>query len=128
MAELLLWHRDYLPTDQLRELRGWRPGDVVAIKPDGHAWGADERPPKFVVLVVPDGELSAYLVEARNNLDLIGNDDLVARRVQRVALDLLPRTVRRQLFDAGRATITNNVLQNATVTNRLRRRLTTADR
>lgn len=122
--EMLIYHRSYVCSSPLRDARNWRPGDVVAIKPDGHQWGARETQPDFYVLTVPDADYAAYMQPVVSPV----TDEPTQRRQRRIDLSALPRTVRRSLFDTGRATITATVLQNATVTNRTRRQLTAADR
>ncbi len=34
--------------------RSYRKGDLVVVMPNGHKWGNEERPPKFVIVKVPD--------------------------------------------------------------------------
>lgn len=54
MAEILVKAVDATNPDPEKQRRGcYRKGDPVLAMPDGHAWGAEEGPPKFVVIKVP---------------------------------------------------------------------------
>ncbi len=129
MAELLIYNRIYEPSDPLKAMSGYRPGDVVAVMPDGHVWGAAEVAPVFFTMRVP-GPVSdwQYLLEvAIDPLGLV--DGIQARRKQRIALETLPSTVRRSLVDTGRVEITSRpVIETALVSDRQVRVLAVADR
>jgi hypothetical protein len=45
--------------------KGFRPGDVIAVKPDDHKWGRAEGPPNFSHVDIPGAPVSdfAHLVE-----------------------------------------------------------------
>lgn len=48
MAELLVLAK----TAEIKDAK-WTRGDVIVVKPDGHEWGREERPPKFYVVKIP---------------------------------------------------------------------------
>lgn len=55
MAELLVLAK----TAEVKNAK-WTRGDVIVVKPDGHKWGREERPPKFFVVRVPKAPVEDY--------------------------------------------------------------------
>lgn len=61
MAELLVKAIDSRVADPDLERRGcYKRGDVVVVFEDGHEWGREERPPKFIVVQIPGAPASAF--------------------------------------------------------------------
>lgn len=65
MAELLVFNRP-----GLGKRGSWEPGDIVDVRPDGHAWGREEfNPAKFRIVKlprVPLSDLRKYLGEEQD--------------------------------------------------------------
>lgn len=65
MAEILVKLASATNADSTKDRRGcYKRGDPVVVMPNGHTWGAEERPPKFIVLAVPDAteaEVQQYI-------------------------------------------------------------------
>ena len=55
MAELLVLAK----TAEVKNAK-WTRGDVIVVKPDGHKWGREERPPKFFVVRVPKAPVEDF--------------------------------------------------------------------
>jgi len=75
MAELLIMNVDHVGRTPEKTAMLYKKGDVVVIMPDGHVWGANERPPKFRTIRLP-GEVSDYeyllsSIYAENGKDII---------------------------------------------------------
>ncbi len=104
MAEFLIKAQNATHPDATKDARGcYKRGDVVTVMPDGHAWGNDERLPKFVVVKVPGVDY----VRARKYIE----EGASVRRRFRVRVDDVPLTIRNQLRDNGEATVTWNQLR-----------------
>lgn len=95
MAELLVKARTEPGLDS-SDPGVWTRGEVVVVKPDGWSWGSEERPPRFVVVRVPDadpGEFSHLTNEYRQDTSDVGlsvQGNLLARRRYVLDLDSLP--------------------------------------
>lgn len=94
MAELLVKARVEPGLDPSRS-SVWARGEVVSVRPDGWAWGQEERPPKFVVLQVPGPvddwqDLLDGYYEDPNGLGLEVEGRSLARRRFVIDLDALP--------------------------------------
>ncbi len=54
MAEILVMAQSRTHSDPDKDRRGsYKAGDIVAVFPDGHEWGLEERLPKFWQIAVP---------------------------------------------------------------------------
>lgn len=103
MAEILVKAAD--TPGVVHPLR-WLRGQAVVVMEDGHAWGAEERLPKFVVLKVPGVpvlRLEKYLSQR------VAGEELAVepprRRVWQVQLQTLPLAARQKLQTEGELTI-----------------------
>lgn len=75
MAELLVRAQDAPVADGPGK---WKQGQVVVVKDDGHSWGAAERLPKFVVVIVPNIDAEDVTDFLKEHRDEFG--ELLARR------------------------------------------------
>lgn len=75
MAELLVLARD-------RKGYSYDRGDVIDIKPDGHEWGTEEGPPKFVIIEMPGRSVESlrHLMESEEEEDEEGLRDVIKLR------------------------------------------------
>ena len=82
----------------------WLRGHVVNVMEDGHAWGAEEGLPKFVIVKVPniDAEDVEHFIEV--NLDGLGA--LVRRRNWFFDRDKLTANQLNELQTTGEITLT----------------------
>lgn len=127
MAELLIKAQDATHADPDADRAGcYKRGDVVAVMPDGHEWGAREGLPRFVRLRIPGvAKNLAERLAVEDDEDDDGNpavDEKGYRRVHRrrrwrVDLAALPAAVRTALATTGEASISR-----ALVRSRLRRK------
>lgn len=62
-----------------------RRGEVVAVKPDGHVWGAKEVPPRFEHIDLPGVDPRRLQDMLAPDLDAENDDAFVARRLLKVA-------------------------------------------
>jgi hypothetical protein len=120
VAELLVMARDNAHGDATTDRRGcYKRGDVVAVMPDGHQWGAKEGLPRFVRIKVP--ALTADVVrgladeQSEDDAGIEPQPDPAAdrtyrRRRWRVVLADLPLARRNELQNTGETTITRVVL------------------
>ena len=102
MAELLIKAVDAVHSDTQKNQRGcYKRGDVVVVMPDGHPWGTEERPPKFVTMRVVGVLPARYqrLVEQAETviLDPEGNPVRLRRRHYSLDLSQLPAGARNRL-------------------------------
>ena len=132
MCRALLFHRTVTlpgtPDGALKAARGYRPGDVVVLMPDGHRWGRAEGPPDFLQLDLPGSvDQWRHLLEEHHipedTAALAGVDTLQARRRLRFDLAQLPSTVRTQLRTGSAAMTSLPAVQAALVTDRRMARL-----
>lgn len=78
MAELLIMNVDNIGSTPEKTALLYKRGDVVAVMPDGHQWGAKEAPPKFrIVKLVGSVEAYNHLLEPVYAED---NRSVVSRR------------------------------------------------
>ena len=117
MARLLVKARDASHADASKDRRGcYKRGDVVAVMPDGHEWGAKEGLPNFVRIDVPAlgdavvGALADEQTEDDAGVELQPGADGVRqhRRRRRWRLNLadLPLARRNELAATGETTLT----------------------
>lgn len=102
MAELLVKAVDSEGSSDPEKIQrgGYRRGMPVVVMDDGHKWGREEGPPKFVVLKfpgIPKEKMAEYLTP--NLLDESDPTSQVGRRLWKFDLDALPR----ESLDALRA-------------------------
>jgi len=124
MPRALVKARDASHPDPEKDRRGcYKRGDVVAVMPDGHVWGAMEGPPNFVHVDITGASLEVLqrLVEEQDDDDdgnyLGVEDDGVTRRRWRrrrfrINLDNLPLARRNELASRGQTTITRVSIRN----------------
>jgi len=65
-CEFLIYARDYE--------KSYKKGDIVVVFPDGHKWGKEEGPPKFVIVKVPGMSVKEgrkYMATYRINKEII---------------------------------------------------------
>lgn len=109
MAEILIKAKDTTHPDPEKDRRGcYKRGMPVAIMPDGHEWGKEERPPKFVVLKLPGVpvEKVRHYIEPETTPvpDPSGNFPVYRRRLWQISWADLPKGAKDKLA-AGTLTI-----------------------
>ena len=126
MCEILIFAGNNTHTDPEKDRRGcWKRGMPVVVMEDGHTWGREETPPKFVVVKIP----GVPAAKAKSFLDPQMVDDAgvpvvsqdgrpvaYRRKEWKVAWASLPAGIRNTLQTTG--TITVSVAQ---IRNYLRR-------
>jgi len=74
MAEILIKAEDFVhPDPEVDRRAAWKKGHPVVVKPDGHKWGREEGPPKFIIVKIPGvspDQLQNYIQEWRDDIDL----------------------------------------------------------
>ena len=96
--------------DPVKDARGcWKRGDPVVVEEDGHAWGARERLPRFVVIKIPGvpaARLRAYLAEDTEQDPFLLERVRRRRRLWRVLVDDVPAGIRASLRNTGEVSVT----------------------
>lgn len=115
MAEFLIKARNPIDitADTEASNSGWKRGDIVVVKPDGHEWGKDERLPKFVVVKIPGLPVETakkYTIPFRTDTGLLDSEGnsiskYVARRKWHVLLDSVPTDIKKALLYNGEITV-----------------------
>lgn len=104
MAELLILAK----TAEMKNAK-WNRGDVIAVMPDGHEWGKEERLPKFYVVRIPrapvedyQGYLEAQMLDTKL-VDANGEAiiKLIAPRKWKFELDTLSKDTKDALESKG---------------------------
>jgi hypothetical protein len=102
----------------LRPEFAWDRGHVVDVKPEGWAWGAAERLPKFFVLRITDmtvAQAEAYLEpdfdpETIDPLDPAKNIAPVHRSIRKWKFDAddvtIPTAIKNQIINTGLVSVT----------------------
>jgi hypothetical protein len=116
-AEVLIWLRPRKSKNPLRP----QPGDIIAVRPPGHAWGKAEGPPDFAVVRVHDitAAKMAFLSTPEFNLPRTpANENLITIiRPHAHSMDLDDPTkvtsLQKAELDAGQTTMTKAEAQNA---------------
>ena len=118
MAEFLIKAVNATNPDPTKDERGcYKRGDIVDVRPDGFAWGLEERLPRFVQVQVTGVSVAAALAYIApstdpNQLDRDGHPIRIRRRLYRVLVDTLPLAVRQQLSTTGRYVTTWTAIRN----------------
>lgn len=103
MAEILVKAVSATHPDAVKDARGcYKQGDPVVVMPDGHAWGAEERLPRFWLVKVPGAtvaQLESYIAQLRDQ-----NGDTIRRRAW--GATKLTGSLRNQLNATGTVTVT----------------------
>ena len=81
-CEFLIYARDYE--------KSYKKGDIVVVFPDGHKWGKEEGPPKFVIVKVPGMSVK----EGRKYIAGGTVDGKEVRRRFHIPRDLLSKALR----------------------------------
>jgi hypothetical protein len=105
VAELLVKAVDATHPDPAKDARGcYKRGDPVAVKPDGHAWGALETLPRFWVVKVP----GATVAQLEQYVAALTNPDGSTNRRREWGVDTakMPGGVRNTLQNTGTVTVT----------------------
>lgn len=129
MAECLVRIISSTHEDPVIDAQCYKRGDIVAVMPDGHAWGRRETLPIFVKIkitgldvetakawatehVEDDPEDSVKAAVLRQRLSAILREDVpvkprvMHRRLWRLRLNDLPTALRDELMTAGEITVT----------------------
>lgn len=80
----------------------WMPGQVIAIMPDGHKWGLDEKPPKFFVMQLPGVSIDKVRKLLESEYDDEHDTKSPLPRVWRELIDKIPETTMQTARNAGR--------------------------
>jgi hypothetical protein len=104
VAEILVRAANNVHADPNVDARAmWKRGMMVAVKPDGHIWGAEEVRPAFVYIKIPLIDVSRcqkYLS------DYIGVDgEPVRRRLWQIRVVDMPAAARNKLANTGQLII-----------------------
>jgi hypothetical protein len=112
MAEVLIKALDHVHPDAVIDRAGsYKRGHPVVVMPDGHPWGKEERPPKFVVLRFPGLSVDALRAYCdmwwQSALPEFGQTkpQLLQRRRWRFRLDAMPQVARDKLDESGVLTV-----------------------
>lgn len=108
MAELLV-----CAVDQPGALR-YKQGDIVAVFPDGHQWGAREGLPTFwqiTTVSLVDSDRVSFLEEDRDRAFVAPR--LLRRRKRFIDITLLSQLAQNNLASTGHATVLRLALLNA---------------
>jgi hypothetical protein len=103
VAEILIKAVDATHADPEKDRRGcYKRGMPVVVMPDGHAWGAEERLPRFVVLKLPGvavAKVQQFIAQDHEG------EALYRRRLWKLFVDEIPLAVRNKLVAQGYITI-----------------------
>ncbi|MEM4359711.1 MAG: hypothetical protein QXT45_04225 [Candidatus Bilamarchaeaceae archaeon] len=119
MAEILIKAVDAYNVDPEVDKACYKAGMPVVVMPDGHKWGREEGPPKFIVLKlpgVPVEEVKKYVEEWV--VEDIDKDSgylksvMIRRRRWRFALEQLPREVLDNASSTGKIVVDWDVVKN----------------
>jgi hypothetical protein len=103
VAEILIKAVDATHADPEKDRRGcYRRGMPVVVMPDGHAWGAEERLPRFVVLKLPG--ISPERVQQFTEHQMEG-EVVYRRRLWKFFVDEIPLAARNKIASQGYLTI-----------------------
>lgn len=104
MAELLIKAVDAVHSDSEKDAACYKRGHVVDVRPDGWAWGREERLPRFVVIQIPGmtvAQARRLTGEHRDDTDR----RMLGRREHRIVLEELPIAARNALETHGRCVV-----------------------
>lgn len=108
MAEILVKAQSITHSDPVKDRRGcYKRGMPVAVMPDGHPWGSEERVPKFVVMkipLIPVSTVEKYIASWVDATDP-QNPVTIQRRRWRIRWVDLPPSVQNTLLSTGELTI-----------------------
>jgi hypothetical protein len=108
MAEILVKAVDATHADPIKDQRGcYKRGMPVVVMPDGHAWGTEERLPKFVVLKIPlisVSQVQKFVQRWETHL-VEGQPEIIQRRVWSIRWADLPAATQNTLSTTGQLTI-----------------------
>lgn len=91
MAEILVKAIDATHDDPVKDRRGcYKRGMPVVVMPDGHPWGKEEGPPKFVVVKLPGIDHKALHKYVREWDHATDAHTTLQRRRWKLHLDDLP--------------------------------------
>ncbi len=111
MSEVLIRVVDKVNADPYLDAQCLKRGDVVAIMPDGHAWGNEElRNPEWRILKMPNvpfDTVKAFLGPELNT-DPANPSRVLQRRAFRLDWASLPAATRNWFADDSRATPARN--------------------
>jgi len=107
MAQILVMAIDKTHADPTKDRRGcYKRGMPVVVMPDTHTWGAEERPPKFIVLKIPGVPVETVKKYIEPELeDGEEQPKIYRRRMWRFRIDDLPAAALKKLRDKGELTI-----------------------
>lgn len=92
MAQLLVKAQDYVDPDPTRDLSSsYKRGDVAAVLPDGHVFGASEGLPKFQVVDMPGAPEDYYYLCSEDKFSLRESAPRAALRLQKLKRRLSQR-------------------------------------
>ncbi len=107
MAQILVMAIDKTHADPTKDRRGcYKRGMPVVVMPDTHTWGAEERPPKFIVLKIPGVPVETVKKYIEPELeDGEEQPKIYRRRMWRFRIDDLPAAAKTKLLKNGELTI-----------------------
>ena len=112
MAQILVKAIDATHPDAINDRVGcYKRGMPVVVMPDSHTWGAEERPPKFIVLKIPGVPVETVKKYIEPELEDSPGEDkkqqpkIYRRRMWRFRIDHLPAAAKTKLLKNGELTI-----------------------
>ena len=107
MAQILIKAIDATHPDAINDRVGcYKRGMPVVVMPDTHTWGAEERPPKFIVLKIPGVPVETVKKYIEPELeDGEEQPKIYRRRMWRFRIDDLPAAAKTKLLKNGELTI-----------------------
>jgi len=107
MAQILIKAIDATHPDATNDRVGcYKRGMPVVVMPDTHTWGAEERPPKFIVLKIPGVPVETVKKYIEPELeDGEEQPKIYRRRMWRFRIDDLPAAAKTKLLKNGELTI-----------------------
>jgi hypothetical protein len=112
MCEIIVKAIDAVNSDPVKDRRGcYKRGYPVAVYPDGHIWGAEERLPKFVIIKIPGVSVDNPIVQKytqpqlEDTPDANGNYPTYRRRLWQIRWADLPTAARNKLASNGQLII-----------------------
>lgn len=111
MAQILIKAIDATHPDATKDRRGcYKRGMPVVVMPDSHTWGAEERPPKFIVIKIPRVPVDTVRKYIEPELeDSVGDDkkqqQVYRKRMWKLRIDDMPAAAKAKLTEKGALTI-----------------------